>query len=128
MAARPRPLSPHLQIYRPQLTSVLSISHRLTGIGLMVGTLMLTCWLVAAAGGGATYEAIRGFLGSIIGRLLLLGWSFCLFYHLLNGVRHLVWDAGWGFELKEAYATGWAVVAGSGVLTLAAWIAAYVAR
>jgi len=128
MAARPRPLSPHLQVYRPQLTSVLSISHRLTGIGLMVGTLMLTCWLVAAAGGGVTYEAIRGFLGSIIGRLLLLGWSFCLFYHLLNGVRHLVWDAGWGFELKEAYATGWAVVAGSGVLTLAAWIAAYVAR
>lgn len=128
MASRPRPLSPHLQVYRPQLTSVLSISHRITGVGLMVGTLMLTCWLVAAAGGGATYDAIRLFLGSVIGRLLLLGWSFCLFYHLLNGVRHLLWDAGWGFELKEAYATGWAVVVGSGVLTLAAWIAAYAAR
>ncbi|MCK6451622.1 MAG: succinate dehydrogenase, cytochrome b556 subunit [Alphaproteobacteria bacterium] len=128
MASRPRPLSPHLQVYRPQLTSVLSISHRITGVGLMVGTLMLTCWLVAAAGGGATYDAIRLFLSSVIGRLLLLGWSFCLFYHLLNGVRHLLWDAGWGFELKEAYATGWAVVVGSGVLTLAAWIAAYAAR
>lgn len=125
MAARSRPLSPHLQIYRPQLTSVLSISHRLTGIGLMVGTLMLTAWLVSAASGASAYDGFRGFAGSFIGRLLLFGWSFCLFYHLLNGVRHLAWDVGWGFELKEAYATGWAVVAGAGVLTLAAWIAAY---
>jgi succinate dehydrogenase / fumarate reductase, cytochrome b subunit len=128
MAARPRPLSPHLQVYRPQLTSVLSISHRIAGIGLMIGTLMLTAWLVCAASGASSYEGFRGFAGSIIGRLMLLGWSFCLFYHLLNGVRHLVWDMGWGFELKEAYATGWAVVAGSGVLTVAAWVAAYAVR
>lgn len=125
MAARERPLSPHLQVYRPQLTSVLSISHRIAGVGLMAGTLLLTCWLVAAAQGPTTYEILQVQLASPIGKLFLLGWSVCLFYHLLNGIRHLLWDAGWGFELKQAYATGWAVVGGTAVLTLAAWIAAY---
>jgi succinate dehydrogenase / fumarate reductase cytochrome b subunit len=125
MAARPRPLSPHLQVYRPQITSVLSITHRLTGIGLMAGTLMLTGWLVAAASGPTTHEALQVWLSGIIGRLLLLGWSFALFFHLCNGVRHLLWDAGWGFELKQVDLTGWTVVGAAGVLTLAAWIAAY---
>ena len=125
MAARERPLSPHLQVYRPQLTSVLSIGHRIAGVGLMAGTLLLTCWLVAAAQGPTAYETLQVWLASPFGKLLLLGWSVCLFYHLLNGVRHLLWDAGWGFELNQAYATGWIVVAGTVVLTLAAWLAAY---
>ena len=128
MAARPRPLSPHLQIYRPQITSVLSITHRLTGIGLMVGTLMLTCWLVAAASGPTAHEVLQVWLSGIIGLVLLLGWTFALFYHLCNGVRHLLWDAGWGFELKQVDLTGWTVVGAAGVLTVAAWIAAYAVR
>ncbi len=125
MAARERPLSPHLQVYRPQLTSVLSIGHRIAGVGLMAGTLLLTYWLVAAAQGPTAYETLQVWLASPLGKVLLLGWSVCLFYHLLNGVRHLLWDAGWGFELSQAYATGWIVAAGTVVLTLAAWLAAY---
>jgi succinate dehydrogenase / fumarate reductase cytochrome b subunit len=125
MAARERPLSPHLQVYRPQLTSVLSICHRIAGVGLMAGTLLLTAWLVAAAQGPEAYEILQVWLASWFGKVLLLGWTVCLFYHLLNGIRHLLWDAGWGFELKQAYATGWVVVAGTVALTLAAWFAAY---
>jgi succinate dehydrogenase / fumarate reductase cytochrome b subunit len=128
MAARPRPLSPHLQVYRPQITSVLSITHRLTGIALMAGTLMLTCWLVSAASGPTAYEVLQVWFGGIVGRLLLLGWTFALFYHLCNGVRHLLWDAGWGFELKQVDITGWTVVAASAFLTVAAWVAAYAVR
>jgi len=125
MAARERPLSPHLQVYRPQLTSVLSIGHRIAGVGLMAGTLLLTYWLLAAAQGPEAYETLQVWLASRLGKVLLLGWTVCLFYHLLNGVRHLLWDAGWGFELKQAYLTGWVVVAGTVALTLAAWFAAY---
>jgi succinate dehydrogenase / fumarate reductase cytochrome b subunit len=128
MAARLRPLSPHLQVYRPQITSVLSITHRATGIALMVGTLMLTCWLVSAATGPTAYEVLQVWMSGIIGRLLLLGWTFALFYHLCNGIRHLLWDAGWGFELKQVDITGWTVVAAAAVLTVAAWIAAYAVR
>lgn len=122
-----RPLSPHLQIYRPQLTSVLSILHRLTGLALSVGTLLLVYWLIAAAAGEAAFAAAQGFLGSWLGRLLLFGWSFALFYHLANGIRHLFWDLGWGFELKSAYASGWAAVVAAAAMTLGAWIAGYAA-
>lgn len=125
MAARPRPLSPHLQVYRPQITSVLSICHRFTGIGLTVGTLMLSCWLVSAALGPTAHESLQVWLASPFGKLLLLGWTFCLFYHLSNGIRHLVWDAGWGFELKTADLTGWIVVVAACVLTVTSWVAAY---
>ncbi len=125
MAARTRPLSPHLQVYRPQITSVLSISHRITGIGLMVGTLMLTCWLVSAAAGPAAHETLQVYMGSFLGRLFLFGWTFFLFYHLANGIRHLLWDAGWGFELKQVDLTGWTVVAAAALLTVASWVAAY---
>jgi succinate dehydrogenase / fumarate reductase cytochrome b subunit len=117
-----RPLSPHLQVYRPQLTSALSIFHRITGCALAVGTLLLVWWLVAAAAGPEAYAAASGFIGSWLGLLLLLGWSAALFYHLANGIRHLVWDAGYGFELPTVYASGWAVVVATGVLTLLAWI------
>ena len=125
MAGHPRPLSPHLQIYRRQLTSVLSILHRFTGIGLAVGLLYLVCWLVAAASGLEAFDRLQTFNGTIIGRLLLFGWSVAFFYHLLNGIRHLAWDAGWGFELPAAYKSGYAVLIGTAALTLAAWVIGY---
>jgi len=127
MSTENRPLSPHLQVYRPQLTSVLSILHRLTGIALAIGTLLLVWWLIAAAAGPDAFDTVQSFIGSILGRILLLGWTFALFYHLANGIRHLGWDAGWGFELRTAYATGWLVVAAAVVLTLVSWIAGYAA-
>jgi succinate dehydrogenase / fumarate reductase cytochrome b subunit len=119
--ARARPLSPHLQVYRPQLTSVLSITHRATGVALAAGTLLLVWWLAAAASGPEQYATVQAVMGSWPGKLLLLGWTFSLFFHLANGIRHLFWDAGLGFELKTTYASGWAVVAASIVLTVLAW-------
>jgi succinate dehydrogenase / fumarate reductase cytochrome b subunit len=123
-----RPLSPHLQIYRPQLTSVLSITHRGTGIALVAGTLVLVYWLLAAASGPEAYASAQALLGSWIGRLVLLGFSFSLFFHLCNGIRHLFWDAGLGFELKTAYASGTAVVVVSAAMTVIAWSLAYFLR
>ncbi len=123
-----RPLSPHLQIYRPQLTSVLSITHRATGIALVVGTLVLVYWLLAAASGAEAYGSAQQLLGSWLGRLVLLGFSFALFFHLCNGIRHLFWDAGLGFELKTAYASGNAVVIVSIAMTVLAWVLAYAMR
>jgi succinate dehydrogenase / fumarate reductase cytochrome b subunit len=124
MSAHNRPLSPHLQVYKPQLTSVLSISHRATGIALAVGTLLLVWWLVAAAAGGEAFDTARGFFGSWFGILVLFGFSYALMYHLCNGIRHLFWDAGYGFELETAYKSGWMTVGASVVLTLVAWIIA----
>lgn len=120
-----RPLSPHLQVYKPQLTSITSILHRFSGIALGLGLLYLVCWLVAAAQGMAAFDALQDFNGSVIGRLLLFGWSVAFFYHLLNGIRHLAWDAGFGFELPAAYRSGYAVLIGTGLLTIAAWVYAY---
>ncbi|HZT18514.1 MAG TPA: succinate dehydrogenase, cytochrome b556 subunit [Dongiaceae bacterium] len=122
-----RPISPHLQIYQPQLTSVLSILHRITGLALAAGTIVLVYWLIAVAAGPAAFATAQAIAGSWIGRLLLFGWTFALFYHLLNGIRHLFWDAGLGFDLKTVYASGRAVVIGAAVLTLAAFIAGYAA-
>jgi succinate dehydrogenase / fumarate reductase, cytochrome b subunit len=118
-----RPLSPHLQIYKPQITSVLSISHRITGVALTVGTLLLVWWLLAAAAGPAPYAQAQAFTGSWLGILLLVGWAYALFFHLCNGIRHLVWDAGYGFDIATTYLTGWTVVAASAGLTLIAIIA-----
>ncbi|HEX4480555.1 MAG TPA: succinate dehydrogenase, cytochrome b556 subunit [Rudaea sp.] len=116
-----RPMSPHLGIYRWQLTMTLSIVHRATGVALSVGTLLL-CWLVIALAAGAdTYDTVRAFCASPIGIVLLVGWTWSLFFHLCNGIRHLVWDIGWGFEIPRAYATGWTVVVASLVLTIAVW-------
>jgi len=123
-----RPLSPHLQIYRWQLTSVLSILHRLTGLALAVGTFLLVYWLVATAAGPAAFALAQELVGSILGRLLLFGWTVALFYHLANGIRHLLWDAGRGFELRTAYASGWAVVIAAVALSLITWIAGYASR
>lgn len=128
MTSSNRPLSPHLQVYKPQITSVLSILHRITGVGLGLGTLLLAWWLIAAAAGPEAFATAQSFLGSIIGRLLLLGFTVALFYHLTNGIRHLVWDAGYGFELKTVTASGWTVTAATVVLTLIAWVAGYAMR
>ena len=116
-----RPMSPHLQVYKPQLTSVLSIVHRLTGVWLAVGTLLLVYWLVAAAAGAAAFDAAQWFIGSWLGYLLMIGWSFSLFFHLCNGIRHLFWDAGYGFAIDNVYRSGWSVVAVSSLLTVIAW-------
>ena len=123
-----RPLSPHLQIYRPQLTSVLSVTHRGTGIALVVGTLVLVYWLLAAASGAEAYGSAQQLLGSWLGRIVLLGFSFALFYHLCNGIRHLFGDAGLVFELKTTYASGSAVVIVSIAMTVLAWVLAYAMR
>lgn len=124
VANRPvhRPLSPHLQVYRPQLTSMLSLLHRATGIALSVGALYLAIWVVYASASPKTYALFQGFNASILGRVFLAGWLFCIFYHLCNGIRHLFWDAGYGFELKDAYLSGWIVVGVSAVATLVSWI------
>ena len=120
-AKRARPLSPHLQIYRWQWTMALSILHRATGCALAVGTLLLVYWLMAAAAGADSYKAAQAFLKGWIGTLLLLGWSFALFYHLCNGIRHLFWDAGKGFDLKTGQMSAGIVVVASGLLSVVAW-------
>ena len=118
-----RPISPHLQIYRPQLTSVLSFAHRVTGLALGLYSIALVTWLVAAAAGPRPFSAVQGFMQSIFGEILLVGGTFCFFLHLCGGIRHLFWDSGRGFELGAIYASGWAVVAVSAALTVAAWVA-----
>lgn len=121
-AAR-RPLSPNIQIYRPQLTSVLSIANRITGIILSGAAVGLVVWLIAAAAGPKPYAAVQGALASWIGQIALLACVFAFFLHLCGGIRHLVWDTGSGFELRTIYLSGWAVVAASIALTVAAWVA-----
>src|SRR3990167_149250 len=120
--SHPRPLSPHLQIYKPQLTSVLSIAHRATGIALAIGIIPLVYWFWAVAHGPASYQVVYEVYGSPVGLVLLAGWSFCFFYHLCNGIRHLFWDWGYGFELKQVYFSGWLVVVTSFALTAISWI------
>jgi len=120
---RERPLSPNLQIYRPQLTSVLSITHRLTGVLLSVGAVCFVVWIAATAHGAHSYATFAHLLGSPLGLALSFTWTFSLFFHLCNGVRHLVWDAGYGFELRTIYISGWTVLALSVLLTVIAWIA-----
>ena len=114
-AKRPRPLSPNVQIYRPQLTSVLSILNRVTGIFLSVS-------LVAAATGPQAYAAVEVAIASWIGQIVLFGVTFAFFLHFCGGIRHLVWDTVHGFELRSIYISGWAVVAASVALTTAVWV------
>lgn len=128
MTSAPRPLSPHLQIYKWQLTATLSILHRFTGIALSAGAPFLVWWLVAAAAGNDAFATARWFFGSWLGLLLLLGWTFSFFFHLCNGIRHLVWDSGRGFDLTTTYATGWAAVATSAVLTVVAFVGGMLLR
>lgn len=114
-----RPLSPHLQVYRPQMTSVLSVLHRATGIALSAGVVVLVYWLVALASGSAAYDAAAAILGSGWLKFCYAGWSFCFFYHLANGIRHLAWDIGLGFEMNQINASGWFVLIVASIATAA---------
>ena len=117
-----RPLSPHLQVYRPQLTSVLSIVHRATGIVIAIGAVVIAAWIWSLSAGQGSFEFINDFLASVVGKIFLFAWTACTAYHLCNGVRHLVWDAGFGFELSQAYLSGKVVIAATVVLTLMVWM------
>ena len=119
-----RPLSPFMfpTWYRFQITSGLSILHRLTGIALAMGSILLAWWLVSVAAGGELFAATHAFLASPIGMVLLFCWSAAFFYHLCSGIRHLAWDAGYGFELRDAYRSGYAVIAVAALLTVLAWL------
>lgn len=124
MPRYPRPLSPHLGIYRWQIGNTLSILHRFTGAALALGLIALSYWFVSLAGGPASYAAAARLLASPVGLAVLLGWTFSFLYHLLNGVRHLFWDAGKGFERTQRHLSGWLAVLGAIALTLcvAAWV------
>lgn len=127
-AAKPsaRPLSPHLQVYRLPLAAWLSISHRITGIGLTLGTVLLTWWVAAAAYGPEAYDGFSAFVTSPLGLLILFGFSVALFFHLCNGIRHLLWDAGKNFSIAETKRTNTFVLAGTVILTVIAWLAALI--
>jgi succinate dehydrogenase / fumarate reductase cytochrome b subunit len=121
MQSNQRPLSPHLQVYRPQWSSVLSILHRITGVALSVGTVLIVAWLLGLAQGERAFEAVRGFLRHPVFLALLIAWTLALFYHLLNGIRHLLWDTGALLELGPARTSGWIVAATSLALTALVW-------
>jgi succinate dehydrogenase / fumarate reductase cytochrome b subunit len=124
MSQASRPLSPHLQVYRWQISNTLSILHRLTGVALSVGALALVSWLLALAYGQAAYAQLSWAFTSLPGQLFLVVWTFCFFYHLCNGLRHLAWDAGHGFEKAVARKSGIAVVTAASLLTIGFWIVA----
>ena len=127
-ARRERPLSPHLSVFRPLITMVMSIVHRITGAGLYFGMLFLAWWLVAAASGPEAFATANAFFGSFLGRLILLGFTWALIHHMLGGIRHLVWDAGHGFDRQVATRAAWASLVGSVSLTLIVWIVGYMLR
>jgi succinate dehydrogenase / fumarate reductase cytochrome b subunit len=122
MASAQRPLSPHLQVYRWQITMAMSIAHRATGIVLSGGAVALVFWLLALASGPDAFELAQRIAGSWFGYLCLFAWSFSLFYHLANGIRHLAWDIGCGFEIPQFYASGWVTIGVAVGLTVLAWI------
>jgi len=119
---RERPLSPHLTIYKPQITSVLSIMHRVTGVFLFIGAFVLVWWLASVACSMPHYKFITSILTSPVGKLFLLGWSFSMFFHMANGVRHLFWDIGMGYNLSTVEVSGWVVVIFSVFSTVAIWL------
>ena len=119
-----RPLSPHLQIYRPTLTMMMSIAHRITGIALYGGTLLLAWFLIAASTGPGAFAAASGFVNSIFGKIILFGLTWALFHHLLGGVRHILWDVGYGLDHPEREWLARGTLIGGGILTLAVWIVA----
>ena len=123
--AQSRPLSPHLQVYRWQITMTMSILHRVSGVVLTVGAFGFAWWLLALAAGGDQYAHASAVIASPFGLLMLFGFSLSLVYHLLNGLRHLMWDMGWGYDIPEVYRSGWAVAALTVVFTAAIWFAAF---
>jgi succinate dehydrogenase / fumarate reductase cytochrome b subunit len=120
-----RPLSPHLQIYRWPLPMMMSIAHRITGAGLYLGTLLMAWWLIAAGAGPNAYSNIASFINSAFGRFILFGYTWALLHHLLGGIRHLIWDAGYGFEAREREWLSLATLVGSVSLTILIWIFGY---
>ena len=116
-----RPLSPHLGIYRPQINMVMSIVHRLTGVALYLGTLLLAAWLIAAVMGEQAFAAVNAIFGHPLGKLVLLGYSWALIHHMLGGMRHLLWDTGRGLEPRTADALSWLTIIGSLALTAGLW-------
>ena len=116
-----RPLSPHIGVYKWQITMVMSILHRATGVFLSIGLLMLTSWLLAIATGSSEYSQVLDFFRSILGRLLLIGWSFAFFYHFCNGIRHLFWDSGRGFEIDQVKTSGVFTFIAAITLTAGTW-------
>lgn len=126
MKERKRPLSPHLQIYRPQITSVMSILHRLTGIAIYFGMIVLAWWIVnaiyyASFGQGNTNNFLWGLFSTYLGKLMIFGWSIALFYHMFNGIRHLTWDAGCGYELNSVTYSGITVLVATFLAVLSSW-------
>lgn len=121
MSNTERPLSPHLSIYRWPITMTLSILHRATGVAMAVGFLVLAAWLVSAASGDAEYARFMATMSTLAGRLLLIGWSFAFFYHLMNGIRHFVWDTGRGLEKRQATRSAWFVLVTSVAVTAVFW-------
>ena len=121
----PRPLSPHLQIYKPMLTMMMSIMHRITGVGLYFGIALLAGWLLAAAFSESCFEFAQGVFGHWFGRLLLFGFTWALIHHALGGLRHLLWDTGRGFDLNTVEWLARANLAGSVILTLLLWVIGY---
>ncbi|CAM0999031.1 succinate dehydrogenase, cytochrome b556 subunit [Rhodanobacter sp. Root179] len=121
MADTQRPLSPHLQIYKKQVQMMTSITHRATGIALAVGSLLVVCGLMHLATGEESFNHFKGVLGSPLGMILMLGWSWSLFYHLCNGIRHLLQDAGLGYSIPQFVRSSWLSVIGSIVLTVVVW-------
>ena len=122
MSNTERPLSPHLSIYRWPITMTLSILHRVTGVAMSLGLVVLATWLVSVAAGPADYERFATLMASLVGRLLLIGWSFAFFLHFANGVRHLFWDAGHGFEKSQANASAWFVLITAIIMTAGFWV------
>ena len=123
-----RPLSPHLQIYKPMLTMMMSIVHRITGAALYFGTFLLAWWLIAAAAGPAYFDLVDGFFGSFIGRLVLFGYTWALIHHMFGGLRHFIWDTGRGFEPESREFLAKASIIGSVALTVVIWVIAYIVR
>lgn len=122
-----RPLSPHLQIYRPMLTMMMSIVHRITGVANYAGMALLAWWLLAAASGPNGYAKFEWFASSILGRLILFGFTWSVIHHMLGGVRHLIWDVGRGFGPVEREWLAAANLIGSIALTVLLWIIALLA-
>lgn len=123
-AKHKRPLSPHLQIYTPLINMVMSILHRITGAALYFGTLLLAWWLVAAASGPDYFDYVSGIMGSLPGRLVLFGYTWALIHHMLGGVRHFIWDLGYGFELKTIDLLSWGTIILSVAITALIWTVA----
>ena len=123
--SRQRPLSPHLQIYKPQLTSILSILHRATGVTLSMGSVILVSWIIVLTLGEETYVIYTKIINHWFSHLVLMGFTFGVFYHLSNGIRHLFWDAGYGYGLRQAYISGSLVIFSSLLLTGMTWLLIY---